>query len=154
MVLLLEPHLPSPINVNHVLRMLVVHDLVEIYAGDVPAPHTRSSQEVSASKRQREEVAAQRIASNAKEAGLAMVALWREFEQQQTIEAKLAKSIDKLEAQLQHNEAGVKTWDPVEIEMIDDLSSLPSELPIVESLRDSIIAQARQLVEDISPGRQ
>lgn len=154
MVLLLEPYLPPPINVNHVLRMLVVHDLVEIYAGDVPAPQTRSCEEISASKRQREEAAARRIASNAKEAGLAMVALWREFEQQQTIEAKLAKSIDKLEAQLQHNEAGVKTWDPVEIEMIDDLSSLPSELPIVQSLRDSIVAQARQLVEDISPGRQ
>jgi putative hydrolase of HD superfamily len=152
-VLLLEPHLPSSVNVNHVLRMLVVHDLVEIYAGDVPAPDTRSCAEVSASKRLREEAAAERIAINAKDAGPAMVALWQEFEQQETIEAKLAKSIDKLEAQLQHNEAGVETWEAVEIEMIDDLLSLPSELPIVASLRDDIVAQARQLVA-ASPRRK
>jgi putative hydrolase of HD superfamily len=147
MVLLLEPYVSRAINVNHVLRMLVVHDLVEIYAGDVPAPETRSSHETSEAKRIREEAAAQRIAVNAQAAGSGIVALWREFEDQATPEARLAKSIDKLEAQLQHNEAGVATWDPVEVEMIDDLLSLPSEMPIIATLRDRIVAQARQLVE-------
>jgi 5'-deoxynucleotidase YfbR-like HD superfamily hydrolase len=146
MILLLEPYIPPPINVNHVLKMLVVHDLVEIYAGDVPAPDSRGSAQTSASKRQREEAAADLISHNAKEAGPAMVALWREFEEQKTAEARLAKSIDKLEAQLQHNEAGVETWEPVEVEMIDDLLSLPSNVPIIAALRDEIVAQARQLV--------
>jgi putative hydrolase of HD superfamily len=154
MVLLFEPYVSHTVNVNHVLRMLVVHDLVEIYAGDVPAPQTRSSQETSAAKRVREQAAAQRIAVNAQSAGPGIVALWREFEEQSTAEARLAKSIDKLEAQLQHNEAGVATWDPMEIEMIDDLLSLPSEMPIIAALRDGIVAQARQLAEHVHKSSQ
>lgn len=40
--------------------------------------------------------------------------LWIEFENKQTFEAKVANALDKLEAQLQHNEADICTWLDIE----------------------------------------
>ncbi len=45
-------------------------------------------------------------------------ALWHEFENKETNEAKVANALDKLEAQIQHNEADVSTWLDIEKEML------------------------------------
>lgn len=47
-----------------------------------------------------------------------LVALWEEYEQQDSYEARVVRAIDKLEAQLQHNEAQLSTWLPQEQEMV------------------------------------
>ena len=46
-----------------------------------------------------------------------MVALYREMEEQQTLEAKLFKALDGLEAVIQHNEAALSTWSDNEYEV-------------------------------------
>jgi len=43
--------------------------------------------------------------------------LWIEFEQKETFEAKVANALDKLEAQIQHNEADINTWIDIEYKM-------------------------------------
>ena len=40
--------------------------------------------------------------------------LWYEFEEKETFEAKVANVLDKLEAQIQHNESDLSTWLPIE----------------------------------------
>ena len=80
-----------------------------------------------------------------KASGPEIIALWQKFEEQATAEARTAK-VFEIEAQLQHNEAGRANWDPIEIEMVEDLATLACDVPIVTSLRDHIVGEASRLV--------
>jgi len=81
------------IDVNRVIQMALVHDLVEIYAGDTFAYDT----EGYASKEKREREAADRLFSLLPdEQGSAYRALWEEFDSLETPDARFAASIDRL----------------------------------------------------------
>ncbi len=93
MAIVLSEHADPHINLLHVVKMLLIHDLVEIDAGDTFAfdPDALKTQ------RQREELAATRVfgllpADMATE----MLVLWEEFEAQETPEAKFAGAMDHL----------------------------------------------------------
>ncbi len=91
--MVLSEHADPQINLLHVVKMLLIHDLVEIDAGDTFA----FDQDALKTQRQREELAAARVfdllpADMAAE----MLALWEEFEAQETPEAKFAGAMDHL----------------------------------------------------------
>ena len=46
-----------------------------------------------------------------------MAELYQEMEAQQTLEARIYKALDKLEALIQHNESDIKTWIPLEYDL-------------------------------------
>ena len=46
-----------------------------------------------------------------------MAELYEEMEEQQTLEARIYKALDKLEALIQHNESDIKTWIPLEYDL-------------------------------------
>lgn len=107
MVPVLAEYADEPIDVGHTIRLVVVHDLVEIYAGDTPI----YDDQLRASQAERELVAAERLfgllpADQAAE----FRALWDEFEARQTPEARFAKAIDRLEPNLLNWMAGGGTW--------------------------------------------
>lgn len=82
------------IDIDHVIRMLLVHDIVEIYAGDTFAYDTSHN----ADKHDREMQAMERICSELGEENAAVVdALWREFEAGETASALFAGAIDRLQ---------------------------------------------------------
>jgi putative hydrolases of HD superfamily len=100
------------------LKMIIVHDLVEIFAGDVPAFEVESM-EAKQKKQQAEAEYMERMQSQLPSPLKEEIpALWHEFEQRQTPEALFAHTLDKLEAQLQHNEADISTWLPIEKERV------------------------------------
>ena len=93
MAMVLSEHADPEVDLLHVVKMLLVHDLVEIDAGDTFAfdPDALKTQ------REREELAAARVfgllpADMAAE----MRALWEEFETQTTPEANFAGAMDHL----------------------------------------------------------
>lgn len=87
------------IDLLHVLRMVVVHDLVEIDAGDTYCYDAAGY----ADKAQREIAAAQRIFNLLPpDQATALRALWDEFEASATPEAKFANALDRLQP-LMHN---------------------------------------------------
>ena len=94
-VIVLAEHANSPgLDVLRVLKMVIVHDLVEIDAGDTFAYDTARM----AGQHEREAVAAQRIfgllpADQAAE----FRALWDEFEERRTPEARFAAAVDRLQ---------------------------------------------------------
>jgi len=106
-VLLLAEHASAPIDALRAARMMLVHDIVEIDAGDafIYAAEARGRQEA------REQAAAGRLfgllpEDQAKE----LRALWEEFEAKATPEAKFARAIDRLIPLLQNYHARGKTW--------------------------------------------
>ena len=100
MSLFLSEHANAPeLQIDRVMKMVLVHDIVEIDAGDTFAYDVKGNED----KAQREEIAANRIFSllpdNHREE---IYGLWREFEARETSEAKFAAALDRLHPML-HN---------------------------------------------------
>jgi putative hydrolase of HD superfamily len=93
MALVMAPHSGEPVDVGRVVEMLLVHDLVEIDAGDTFVYDTEARE----AKEELEQRAADRLfAMIPGEAGSRLRARWDEFESSETPEARFAHSIDRL----------------------------------------------------------
>ncbi len=118
MFLLVEPHLGIKVDALKTLEMIVIHDIIEVIAGDVWAFDT-FNKETKELKIQKEQAAIEEIRTMLdNETGDKFHTLWYEFEDKQTNEAKVANALDKLEAQVQHNEADLSTWLDIEKDML------------------------------------
>lgn len=116
MAMLMHRHLEQPVDLSRTLQMIIVHDLVEAEAGDVPF---FEKSERKQSKAAREAAAMENIRQMiGGEGGDELAALWYEFEARETPEAKFAGALDNLEVQLQHNFADLSTWEEVEYGLV------------------------------------
>ncbi len=99
-------------DIDKVIRMCLIHDLGEAVTGDIPAfEKTRQDEET-------ENDAVQGLFASLPEPYCGEIrALWAEMEERKTPEAKLYKALDKLEALIQHNEADLATWLPLEYDL-------------------------------------
>jgi putative hydrolases of HD superfamily len=88
-------------DLNKVMRMCLVHDMGEAYEGDISAKIEENKQ----NKFNREEAALFRLTTALPEnIRQRFLALWREYNNGETKEAKLAKALDKMETIIQHNQ--------------------------------------------------
>jgi putative hydrolases of HD superfamily len=93
MALVLHEYAGEAVDVRHTLRMLLIHDIVEVDAGDTFAFDVSAN----TSKADREQLAAERLFSLLpEEQGQALRALWEEFEAGVTPEARYANALDRL----------------------------------------------------------
>ncbi|MEH2506402.1 putative hydrolase of HD superfamily [Bradyrhizobium sp. AZCC 1578] len=114
--LLAYRHLEQQVEIGRVLKMILVHDLVEAIAGDVPYFEEGTRKEL---KVQRELAAIEEIRTKVPgETGQELFDLWHEFEARTTLEAKFSAALDHLEVQIQHNLADIKTWEPIEYDLV------------------------------------
>jgi putative hydrolase of HD superfamily len=94
MVIVLAEHSNVPVDALRVLKMLIIHDLVEIDAGDTYAYDTARM----ADQHEREILAAERIFGLLPaDQGASLRACWDEFEARQTPEAKFAAALDRMQ---------------------------------------------------------
>lgn len=92
MAFLLAEHANEKIDVLHVIKMVLIHDLVEIDAGDTYCYDKKGYED----KSEREEKAAKRIFSILPvDQQDEIYSLWREFEEVKTPEAKFAAALDR-----------------------------------------------------------
>lgn len=116
MALLSYRHLELPVDIGRVLKMIIVHDLIEAIAGDVPYFEEGERKKLKA---ERERAAIEEIRSMvAGETGQELFELWYEFEARATAEARYASALDHLEVQIQHNLASIDTWEPIEYDLV------------------------------------
>ncbi len=95
------------VDVAQVIKLLLVHDIVEIDAGDAPIHGNHNSQDIEA----REHAAAVRLFGLLPDDQAAKLsALWREFEAAETPEAKFAKALDRLQPLLLNTLTNGGTW--------------------------------------------
>lgn len=141
MAILLEPYLDKKIDIARTLKMIINHDLVEAEAGDVPFPRMVQNGDLKKVKEEKEKAAIETIRKMLNDAvGEEIHSLWNEFEARNTYEAKVANALDKLEVQLQHNEADIATWEPIEYELIY------SRRPFTDF--DTTIDRLREMIEN------
>ena len=105
---LLREHMEEETDLTKVMIMVLIHDLVEIDAGDTYAYDT----EGAATKREREVKAAQRIFGLLPEdQGSYFRALWDEFEAYETADAKFAHLLDNFQPLLLNDASDGKSWE-------------------------------------------
>ncbi|QGG53461.1 HD domain-containing protein [Lysinibacillus pakistanensis] len=142
MAMAIEEYLPQKVNSERLLKMIIIHDLVEVYATDIPAFDTMNNIKVKEQKRQNEMKAIEKIRNLlGNDTGQQFYDLWFEFEHKKTYEAKVANALDKLEAQIQHNEAAIETWLPIEHEMVFLLGKHTDFDDVLDELKGIIEAE-------------
>lgn len=105
--MVLAEHATKPVNIDRVIRMLLIHDLVEIDAGDNPIHGNHDPAEMELI----EQAAADRIFGLLPpHQATAFRTLWEEFEAAETDDAVFAKSIDRVQPVVANLETGGGTW--------------------------------------------
>jgi putative hydrolase of HD superfamily len=118
MAVLIEPLLKHKVDTARLLKMIILHDLVEAEATDISALDVLRNPEIKLQKEEKERQAIQNLRRTLKDSnGQEIYDLFYEFESKGTYEAKVANALDKLEVQLQHNHADISTWEEIEYDM-------------------------------------
>lgn len=144
MALVLAEYAPQPIDVLRVLKMLLLHDLVEIDAGDTFCYDVQGNQ----SKADREVRAADRLFGLLPaDQAIELRTIWEEFESQTTPDAQFAAALDRLQPLLHNHQTQGHTWqlhqvtcDRVLERMAPIQTGAPPLWPLVEQVIDDCIA--------------
>ena len=105
--LVLGADAPTDVKVDRVIKMLLLHDIVEIDAGDAPIFGDHNATEMAA----KEEAAATRLFGLLPpDQAQSFRALWDEFEAAQTPDARFAKSLDRFQPPNQNLASGGGSW--------------------------------------------
>lgn len=109
--LTLADHAPPGVSIDRVIRMLLLHDLVEIDVGDVPIHSANGTAHASTETQAAESRAADRIFGLLPpDLAASFRALWEEFEAAQTPDAIFAKSLDRVQPVMANLQSGGGTW--------------------------------------------
>ncbi|MBQ8120035.1 MAG: HD domain-containing protein, partial [Ruminococcus sp.] len=99
-------------DMDKVVNMCLVHDLGECFTGDIP-----TFQKTDKDRKTEDQLLYQWVNSLPDELSKELSALYDEMQAQKTLESKIYKALDKLEALIQHNESPLDTWSENEFEM-------------------------------------
>jgi putative hydrolase of HD superfamily len=141
MTLVLAEHAPPGTDLGRVMAMVVLHDLVEIDAGDLSVYAPEADQ---ARQRRAERAAADRLFSLLPPAQApALRALWDEFEERVTLDAKFARALDRLQPMLINMLTGGGTWRSFGVTADQALA----RVALVEDGSPSLGAYARGMID-------
>ena len=111
MALLLRDEFPKA-NMDKVIKMCLIHDMGEAFTGDIPAFDKDAGHEQLEAR-----LLDAWVTSLPEPYSTEFRELYAEMAQLQTLEARIYKAIDNLEAVIQHNISDISTWIPLEYEL-------------------------------------
>ena len=100
------------VDMDKVVRMCIIHDLGECFTGDVP-----TFDKTKVHEENEEKLLYSWVRTLPENYANEMIALYEEMAERKTIESKIYKAIDGLEALIQHNISDLSTWIPKEYEL-------------------------------------
>ncbi|MFQ3235249.1 MAG: putative hydrolase of HD superfamily [Paraglaciecola sp.] len=104
----MQQYAAEPVDILRVTSMLLIHDIVEIDAGDLFA--FACQQDIAAQEIKEHEAAIRIFGLLPVEQGAATKALWLEFEQAQSADARFAKAMDRVLPVLQNMDNNGGSW--------------------------------------------
>ena len=100
------------VNMNKVIEMCIIHDLGECFTGDIPTfMKTRNLEH------EEQKLLSNWVNSLPEKTKQEMIDLYTEMEERKTLEARIYKAIDSLEALIQHNLSDISTWSENEFDL-------------------------------------
>ncbi|CAH0539590.1 HD domain-containing protein [Vibrio marisflavi] len=141
MAMLLEEHANQPVDLAKVIKMLLLHDIVEIDAGDTFVYDTQAAEQ----QYQNELKAAKRLFGMLPEEQCQdLMDVWLEFEQAESAEAQYAKALDRMLPMLlnSHNEGQSWVENGVKREQVLQVNSK------IESGSSILWQKAKQVIDE------
>ena len=141
MAIILAAHANTSIDLLKVIKMVLIHDIVEIDAGDTfiydtQKNHTNTDEEF---------IAAQRIFGILPETqAQELILIWQEFEEGVTAEAKFARSMDRFEPLLQNTSNNGGTWAEFNV----DYQKVYDKKKVIKEGSNTIWNYAEALIEE------
>lgn len=133
------------LDMDRVMEMCLFHDFGEAVTGDIPA-----FEKTDAHEQTEAEAIKGLLATLPEEQEEELAELFAEMEALKTPEAKLYKALDKLEVLIQHDEADLSTWLPLEYELQLVYGRENTDaFPYTRELREAVDAWTRQKVEGV-----
>lgn len=128
-------------DMDKVVRMCLIHDLGEAFTGDIP-----TFLKTDADRAAEDSLLSRWVASLPEPHAREMAALYAEMEARQSLEARIYKALDGLEALIQHNESDLSTWSENEYELNlhycdDRVGFSPALRALREAIREDTIAR-------------
>lgn len=128
------------VDMDKVIRMCLIHDLGESFTGDIP-----TFMKTTADEGKEDDLLGRWVDTLPSPYREEMAALYAEMAARETMEAKLYKALDGLEAVIQHNDSPLDTWLPLEYELnLTYCADRVSFSPYLTALR----AEIRRITEE------
>ena len=141
MAIVLAGHANEPIDLEKVMKMVLIHDIVEIDSGDVFAYDTTKSHD----NFDEELKAARRIFGILpKEQAEEFLNIWIEFEEMKTPESKFARALDRLEPLLQNASNNGGTWREFDVKY----DKVIEKKKVIKDGSEKIWEFAKQLIDE------
>ena len=100
------------VDMDKVIKMCIIHDLGEAFTGDIP-----TFEKTEGNEQTEEKLLHNWVKTLPENVADEMLDLYEEMAKRETVEAKIFKAIDSLEALVQHNISDLSTWIPKEYEL-------------------------------------
>jgi HD domain protein len=145
MSMFLQHYSKSKVDVNKVIQMLLIHDLVEIFAGDTFAYDSSGYED----KYKRESDAMEKLKTYlSKEMGDMLESLWMEFENMESNESKFANAMDRLQPMLSNICCGEhSTWVEKKIKLSQVLKRMEIIKEFSQDIYDFLYEKLKEQVE-------
>ncbi|NLG04384.1 MAG: HD domain-containing protein [Clostridia bacterium] len=146
MAMLIQDEFPE-VNMNKVIEMCLIHDLGEAFTGDIPTfDKTRKDEELETRAYQKW------IDGFPDPEKTHWSALLDEMNEMKTKEAQIYKALDKMEAVIQHNQADLSTWLPLEYDLQFTYGTEQVAFsPYMMRLKEAVDQQTRKkIAEEVS----
>lgn len=130
-------------DIDKVVGMCLIHDLGECFTGDIPT-FIKTNQD----RDKEDQLLTHWVKTLPQPLSDRMLSLYAEMEEQQTLESKIYKSLDKLEAVIQHNESPISTWSANEYDLNKTYAfDTVSFSPWLTTLRQEILNETLDKIE-------
>lgn len=142
--MLLSEYASEKVDLSRVIRMALVHDLVEVYAGDTFCYDVQGNLDKAA----RERAAADRLyALLPPDQGPELRALWEEFDRMDTPDSRFAAALDRLQPFLLNYHTGGHTWHLGHVTRAQLLARLDPIRVAAPALWDAVLSMLRECEE-------
>lgn len=143
MALFLKDEFPDA-DMDRVIRMCIMHDIGEAFTGDIP-----TFEKTGEDEKKEENVVNQFIENLPEPYRTELGELFEEMNALESKEAKIYKALDKMEAVIQHNEADITTWLPLEYELQLNYGEKETVFsPYMKALKEAANADTRKKIEE------
>ena len=134
-------------NWDKIFRMCLIHDLGECFTGDIPV-----FRKTEADEAREESLLYQWVDSLPEPFCDEMRDLYGEMAERRTLEARIYKAMDSLEAVIQHNESDIATWEPHEYEFNRTYAyDRVAFSDYLQRLRDAIRSETEDKIAAVQP---
>lgn len=140
MAMILSDYIDFEVDTDRVIKMLLIHDLVELYAGDTFCYDKKGNED----KLERELKAADKIFGMLGDKGKLLRTLWEEFEERESNDALFAASMDRLQPILSNYYSNGGTWVKYGIKR----SEVYKRIAPIENTSKDLWEYATGIVED------